>query len=354
VSLEKFGWNPFFEAWFSEHAGDGAFPARVTSEHRGECRVRTGSGDMRAEVSGRLKHDAAGRLDLPAVGDWVVCRERQGHEATIVAVLPRRSAFVRKAAGARTTEQVIAANVDTIFVVTGLDDDFNLRRIERYLTLTWESGARPVVVLNKADLCDDLAARVAEVERVAAGTPVVAVSAAEGTVEPLAEWLRPGETVALLGSSGVGKSTITNRLLGGETQRTSAVREHDARGRHTTTHRELFLLPSGALLVDTPGMRELQLWGTGEEGLREAFDDVERVARECRFTDCRHENEPGCAVVAAVEAGALDEGRLASYHALERELAHLEARRDQRLQLEQKRRWKTIHKQMRHHPKKQR
>ena len=352
MNLEKFGWNPFFEAWFSEHAGDGAFPARVTSEHRGECRVLSEAGEMRAEVSGRLKHDAAGRLDLPAVGDWVLCHERSGGEATIVAVFPRRSAFVRKAVGARAVEQVVAANVDTIFVVTGLDNDFSARRIERYLTLTWESGASPVVVLNKADLADDLAARVAEVERVAAGAPVVAISAAEGSVESLVEWLRPGETVALLGSSGVGKSTITNRLLGGDAQRTAAVREHDSGGRHTTTHRELFLLPSGALLVDTPGMREVQLWGAGDEGLREAFDDVDQLARECRFTDCRHEAEPGCAVAAALAAGEIDGARVASYHALQRELASLEARRDQRLQLEQKRRWKTITKQMRHHPKK--
>lgn len=350
MNLETFGWSSYFSEQFEPFAREGLVAGRVAQEHRGVLRVWTADGEIEAETSGRLRHEARGRGDLPAVGDWVAIRQRPNETASIRAVLPRRGAFSRKAAGARTDEQIVAANVDTVFLVTGLDGDFNVRRIERYLTVAWESGARPVVVLNKADLCPDLAGYVADAESVSAGVPVVAVSAGFGDVTELAAFLKPGETVALLGSSGVGKSTITNRLLGGEAQKTGAVRESDDRGRHTTTHRELFLLSSGALLVDTPGMRELQVWAGDEgTGLDDAFSDVADFARQCRFGDCRHEGEPGCAVAEALESGALDADRYANYVALGREIAHVATKNDQRLRLAQKQRWKAIHKAQREH-----
>jgi ribosome biogenesis GTPase len=352
VHLETFGWSPYFSEQFEPFAREGLIPGRVALESRGTCRVWTADGEIVAETSGGLRHAARERGELPAVGDWVAVKPVPGETAKIRAVLARRGAFSRKVAGSRAERQVVAANVDTVFLVAGLDGDFNLRRLERYLTLAWEGGARPVVVLSKADVCDDVAARVAEAEGVAAGVPVLAVSSAlEGGLAPLEAYLEPGHTLALLGSSGVGKSTIVNRLLGAETQRTSAVREHDSRGRHTTTHRELFLLPSGALLVDTPGMRELHVWGDGG-GLEGAFSDVEALARSCRFSDCRHQNEPGCAVAEALANGSLDEARFANYVALERELAHTARRHDQRLQLAEKQRWKAIHKAQRQYKKK--
>lgn len=258
---------------------------------------------------------------------------------------------MRRVAGETTGEQVIAANVDTVFLMNGLDGDLNPRRLERYLTAAWESGAVPVVVLNKLDLADDRDARIAEVEALAMGTPVVAVSALERRgLEALAPWLEAGRTVALLGSSGVGKSTLVNALLNEERQATGPVREDDSRGRHTTTHRELVPLPGGAMLLDTPGMRELQLWGD-EAGLEEAFADVAALATECRFRDCGHTGEPDCAVRAAVERGVLDEGRLASWHKLQRELRRLANRQDARARAAEQARWRAISKSMKHHPK---
>jgi ribosome biogenesis GTPase len=336
LNLKRFGWHPFFEACFAEYAEEGLVPARVVAELRGAYRLATEAGEIDGRLAGKLRHEAEDRAALPAVGDWVAVAPAGAEAAVVRAVLPRRGAFSRKVAGMRVEEQIVAANVDTVFVVVGLDNDFNLRRVERYLALAWESGARPVVALNKVDVCDDPEARAREVEAVAIGVPVVLVSAARGDgLDGLSAHLRAGETVALLGSSGAGKSTLANRLLGGDVQRTGGVREHDSRGRHTTTHRELFVLPSGAILVDTPGMRELQLWGDGG-GVAEAFEDVEALARECRFSDCSHASEPGCAV-----RDAVDPKRLASYRALGREMTALE----------RKRHWKAIHKAMRSHSK---
>ena len=239
--------------------------------------------------------------------------------------------------------------MDTVFLVAGLDGDFNPRRVERALVLAWESGAEPVIVLNKADLAVDVEARRREMESAAAGVPVLVISAREGSgLDALSPYLAAGRTVALLGSSGVGKSTIANRLLGDELLRTSAVREHDQRGRHTTTHRELLLLPGGAILLDTPGLREIQLWA-GDEGLAAAFSDVSALASRCRFRDCRHQGEPGCAVQAAVGSGTLAEARLASHHKLERELRHRRLQADAGLQQAEKARWKAIHKAARKH-----
>ena len=358
MTLEALGWNGFFAAHFAEvaeAAAPGLLPARVI-EQAGLYRVATGApvspgppgppGDIEllAEPAGRLRREAreSDASSLPAVGDWVAIRapEAQG-TARIEAVLPRRSAFTRRAAGRRHERQVVAANIDTVFLVSGLDGDFNPRRIERYATAAWDSGARPVVLLNKADLSDDLYARVAEVEDVALGIPVHAVSALTGAgFESLAPYLTPGGTVAFLGSSGVGKSTLVNRLLGREAQAIAAVRESDDRGRHTTTSRALFVAPGGWLLIDTPGMRELQLWEG--EGLNAAFADVEDLAAGCAFRDCRHAGEPGCAVLEAVERGELSPGRLESYRKLQRELRHLELESDVHARLKEKQRVKAM------------
>jgi ribosome biogenesis GTPase len=299
-----------------------------------------------AEVAGGLRHGASSALDLPAIGDWVGVRLLEGSDRPLIqAVLPRRTAFVRRAPGDRAVAQVLAANVDTVFLVVGLDADFNLRRLERTLVLAWESGAEPVVVLNKADLAASaLDTRRAEVAGIAPGVPTVVLAARRGEgLEALAPWLGAARTVALLGSSGVGKSTIVNRLLGREKQKTQEVREADQRGRHTTTHRELVVLPGGALLIDTPGMRELQLW-EGDGALGDTFDDIAAIAPGCHFRDCRHDTEPQCAVKAAVERGEITPGRLDSYQRLRREVAHLERQVDQRAATEEKRRWKVIHK----------
>jgi len=353
--LEELGWGPFFSEAWPPFASEGLIPARVVVSHARALRARGAEGERLAGISGRLRHAARSPEDLPVVGDWVALRPRDGGGRTLVhAVLPRRTAFVRRAAGVLTVQQVLAANVDTVFLVMGLDRDYNPRRIERALVLAWESGADPVVLLNKADICDDVDARRAEIEAVAPGVPVRVIAAKEGRgLEALAPWLERGKTVALLGSSGVGKSTIVNRLLGEDRQRTRAVRESDQRGRHTTTHRELVILPEGGLLLDTPGLREIQLWAS-EEGFATAFQDVEVLAPGCRFRDCEHGSEPGCAVSAAVEAGDLGEDRLASYHKLRAELRSLEIREDPELQREEKARWRSIIKSVKVHPKRSR
>ena len=324
---------------------------RVAREDRDRYTVLSRSGALSAVLTGRFRHDALARADLPAVGDWVMARAEAGGPATISALLPRASTFMRKVAGDTTQEQVVAANVEAVFLVCGLDGDFNPRRVERALTAAWESGAQPVVVLNKADLASDVAARVAETEAVAPGAPVVALSALEGNgLDALSPWLVPGHTIALIGSSGAGKSTLTNALLGEARQATGAVREEDSRGRHTTTHRELVPLPSGALLLDTPGMRELQLWGD-DSGLEGAFPEVTELVARCRFSDCTHASEPGCAVLEALASGVLDAARFAAWLKLQRELRYLAGRQDARIRAEDTAKWKAIHKEMRHHPK---
>ncbi|MCC6349401.1 MAG: ribosome small subunit-dependent GTPase A [Candidatus Eisenbacteria bacterium] len=351
MSLSSLGWNARFETAFAPHRAAGLTPARVAREDRDRYVVLDEGGARSAELAGRLRHEARSRAELPAVGDWVALRPGAASSAVVHALLPRTSAFVRKVAGGNTEEQVVAANVDTVFLVSGLDGDFNPRRIERYLASAWDSGAEPVVVLNKADLASDPGALIAATEAVAPGVAVVALSALEGRgVGTLARWLAPGRTVALLGSSGVGKSTLVNALLGEPRQATGGVREDDSRGRHTTTHRELVPLPGGALLLDTPGMRELQLWGD-ESGLGEAFPEIAELARRCRFRDCRHEREPGCEVLAALERGELDAERHASWAKLQRELAWLAARQDARARSEAASKWKAISKSMKRHPK---
>ena len=346
--LGTLGWTDFFEGPFAPYREQGFVPARVSLEHQHIYRVCTGEDEPLAHVSGRLRHLAVARREYPAVGDWVALeRGPAGHRATIHAVLPRRSRFSRKSAGDVTEEQVIAANLDTVFLVTGLDRDFSLRRIERYVVTAREGGTSPVVVLNKSDLRDDLQAILEEVASVAGGVPVYAISSRTGAgLDLLEPHLSRGRTVALLGSSGVGKSTLINALLGEQRQRTFEVREKDSRGRHTTTNRELIVLPQGGLLIDTPGMRELQLW-EGDGALGDTFDDVESLAADCYFRDCRHDTEPRCAVKAAVERGQLAADRLDSYQRLRREVERLDRKVDQHAATEEKRKWKVIHKGLR-------
>jgi ribosome biogenesis GTPase len=360
LDLATLGWDA---TWADATPLDGGRrPARVIAVHKETAIVRDADGgDRPATVSGRFRYDALAPSDYPAVGDWVALEPTPstagpGDPATIVAVLPRRSAIrrsaadsTRRTAGLLADEQVLAANVDVAFLVAGLDRDFNLRRLERYLAVAWSSGVQPVVVLNKADIAEDLPGRLVAVEAIAPGVPIVVLSALTGDhVVDLGGWLTAGQTAVVLGSSGVGKSTLVNALLGEQRQATGAVRGDDSRGRHTTTHRELFVLPGGGLLVDTPGIRSLEVAGA-DDGVDVVFDDIADLATACRFRDCRHTTEPGCAVRGAVDDGVLSEDRLASHRKLERELAHAERKGDPRAQAEERKRWKSIHKSVGRH-----
>jgi ribosome biogenesis GTPase len=338
LDLTALGWSARLEESFAPHAATGLQPARVSLEHTHIYRVLTADGELLARVAGRLRHRAAERADYPAVGDWVaIARDRHDGDARIHAILPRTSRFSRRAAGDVTEEQIVAANIDTVFIVGGLDGDFNPRRLERYLVVARESGASPVIVLNKADLSDNPDARVEEVRALAADTPVHAVSARNpASLEVLKQYLGYGQTGALLGSSGVGKSSIVNRLVGHDLLPTREVRESDSRGRHTSANRQLVRLPETGVLIDTPGMRELQLWETGE-GLADTFGDIEELAGSCRFRDCRHRTEPGCAVLDAVAKGALPADRLTSFQKLADEQVYQAQQQDQRAAIEAKR-----------------
>jgi ribosome biogenesis GTPase / thiamine phosphate phosphatase len=349
MRLGELGWDDERAAQFAPFSGKADVrPGRVAIEFNHNYRVYVDGDEIEAIAAGRLKHHAENRSELPAVGDWVVVRKRPDEDrGSIQSILPRRSKFSRKAAGNVTDEQVVAANVDVVFLVMGLDNDFNLRRMERYVLVARDSGASPVILLTKPDLADDVAARVADVSGMAGDLPIHVLSPKlnEG-VEQVRGYLRMGLTGALLGSSGVGKSTIINRLVGFDLLKTRAVRESDSRGRHTTTHRELVKLPDGGLIIDTPGMRELQLWDVGE-AVKETFEDIEALAAACHFTDCRHREEPRCAVKAAVADGRLSASRLESYHKLQDELVHLATQQDERARLEEKRQSKVQNKALR-------
>jgi len=376
-ALEPFGFDEYFAAAFLEASEPGELPARVAELQRGRYGLilpRPG-GEIEsadATLKGRLSHEArlldeaGGAGLLPAVGDWVVAQGAaqgaaqgeggSGSSFVISSILPRRSAFARREPGSpeRLATQVLAANVDTAFIVAAADQRWSLRRIERYITLAYEAGVTPVVVVTKADRAEDGESLVEDARALSPGLEAVLVCAPQGRgLEGLSPWLREGKTAVLLGSSGAGKSTLLNALAGSQLAATSAVRADDDRGRHTTTHRELFRLPSGALVIDSPGLREIQILA-GEDALAEAFADVEALAAQCRFRDCRHEAEPGCAVRAALESGRLDPGRFAGWKKISREVAFLAAREDPRVAAEQAQRWKTINKSMRGYTKERR
>lgn len=281
MDLHELGWNSRWQEKFEPYAMSGLAPGRVVSEHRGVCRAETANGELTAEIAGRLRHHVERRSGLPAVGDFVALRLPDGEGSAIIqAVLPRNTAFVRKAAGARLDGQVIAANIDTVFIVMALDHDFNLRRLERYLVLIWEGGADPVILLNKADLCGAVESSRLRVQQVAPGVSVHVLSALTAAgLAGLEPHLQRGVTIGFVGSSGAGKSTLLNQLLGREAQATREVRPSDSRGRHTTTHRQLFVLPHGGVIIDTPGMRELQLW-SAEQGVETVFADIIRLATQ--------------------------------------------------------------------------
>jgi ribosome biogenesis GTPase / thiamine phosphate phosphatase len=342
LQLEDLGWDASFADDFEPYQQQGLIPARVAARHHGPCELLTEQGRIGGVPAGRLEG-----LDLPVAGDWVAVRPLPGERKGIVeAILPRRTTFTRKEAWRRTVAQVVAANVDTVFLVTAFGQDLNARRLERYLTAAWDSGSSPVIVVNKSDTTSDPEGDLAEVEAIAFGVPVHTISAATGArLDELTPYLTRGRTVALLGSSGVGKSTLINRLAGRELLATAETGK-GGRGRHTTTNRELVPLPGGALLLDTPGMRELQLWAD-ETVLDSTFTDVAGLASGCRFADCTHLHEPGCAVRAAIADGSLDPERFESYLKLQRELRALELKKDARLRSEARKEWRRRHREMR-------
>ena len=350
MHLADFGWIPFFVPHFQVFAEQNFTPARVTRADGAFYQILCEQGPLSAEVSGKFRHSAAAKSDFPTVGDWVVIQILPGEDrATIHGLLPRKSRFSRQAVnpggrgenGGKVEEQVVAANVDTVFLVNGLDGgrSFQLQRLERYLTLAWDSGASPVIVLNKADLCPEVEVYVAEAETIALGVPVHAVSAVEKQgLDDLRPYLDHGQTAVFLGPSGVGKSTLINSLLGDDQLKIGSVRDDDRRGRHTTTWSELRFAPSGGMIIDTPGMRDIQMWAD-EDSLKESFEDIEALAPLCRFGDCRHEREPGCAVLEAIERGELEESRLHSFRKLQREIQYLTDRQEQKGRKSAKEQW---------------
>jgi ribosome biogenesis GTPase len=345
MKLESLGWNDFFEAYFAPHRGKGYLPGRVSIHHRERYVIYTEQGELWGQVSGKFRFDAAGLKDYPSAGDWVAfSKTGEDQPAIIHKVLERKSKFSRKTAGNRSDEQIIAANIDIVFLVMGLDGDYNPRRLERYLAFAWDSGAHPVVVLNKSDICPALQECIDETRSVARDADVIVMSAFHPEdIRPIRSLMKPGLTGVLLGSSGVGKSTITNILLGKEHSRVQEVRESDSRGRHTTSYRELLVLPEGGIIIDTPGLRELQFLES-EENLPGGFDDIEELASNCRFRDCNHDSEPGCAVKNAIEEGRLEAKRFENYRKFQREIGYQTARQGMGAQKLEKERWKKISK----------
>lgn len=348
IDLDDLGWCEFFATNFAPHTASGWRPARVVVHNRLGYVVVAEAGELTAVVSGKFRHQAHSPAEYPVVGDWVAAEIiEQEEKALIHAVLPRRTKFSRTTAGGTTDEHILSANIDDVFIVAALSGELNLRRIERYLALAHDSGAAPTIVLTKLDLCDHAAAAKATVQELAGGTPVLALSSLTGKgVKALRRAIQPGRTAVLLGPSGVGKSTLVNCLCGEELLAVQPVREDDQKGRHTTTRRELLLLRGGGLIIDTPGMRELQLW-EGDAGITDAFEDIAALAVGCRFTNCTHGAEPGCAVRTALEGGTLTTARLENYRKLRGEAASFQGRSAERLREEKRRRIKAMSRSLR-------
>ncbi|MDD1740236.1 MAG: ribosome bioproteinis GTPase [Methanosaeta sp. ASP1-1] len=335
--LRKLGWNSFFGENFREYAM-GFEPGRISRVNKNDCRVHLKSGEVKARVSGRQRHDGL----YPAVGDWVALSKDISGTYTIHAILPRKSKISRKDAGKATGEQIIVTNIDVAFIMTSLNRDLNMRRLERYLSVVRQNRVDPVILLNKSDICANVEARIKDVKAIAQDVPIYAISATEGIgMQPLSLYLQEGKTVVLLGSSGVGKSTLINALEGNERQKISEIREDDCRGRHTTTARELILLEKGGVIIDNPGMREMQLWEAGV-GLQNTFPDIEELAAQCKFSDCRHETEPGCMIKKAILDGELSEVRFESYNKLQREALAVERKKNPELMIAEKKKWKKL------------
>ncbi len=358
-TIKHYGWNDSWETKWNEQIRSekrGKMVAgRVLLEHKLMYRVVTDQGEWLGTLSGNFKHNAQQRRDYPAVGDWVGIEQMPGEEKGIIhSILPRNSLFSRKVAGDTTVEQIVAVNVDYVLLVMSLNLDFNLRRLERYMIAAWDSGANPVIVLTKKDLCNDPEIYIEQAEAIAFGVPIYVVSSVTGEgITELQNLLKEGKTAALLGSSGVGKSSLTNALCGEDVMNVQTIREDDDKGRHTTTHRELFHMPCGGLLIDTPGMREFQLWDNSES-LDAGFKDVEQIAETCRFNDCQHNGQPGCAIEEALKNGSLSRERYASYEKLKKELAFMERKADLAAQKAERSKWKQITKDSRKRPIKKR
>lgn len=353
--LEHLGLNEELRKEYEEYknkSNEELILGRVALEHRGMYKAYTEAGELLVHISGKMGYKALDRVDYPAVGDWVIISPQTGEEKGVIKkVLKRKSKFSRKVAGTEQKEQIIASNIDTLFLVMSLNQDFNTRRLERYLTMAYDSGANPVIVLTKKDLCADIDKKKYDVENVAYGVPIITTSTVtnEG-IEEIKEMIKTGKTIALTGSSGVGKSSLINSILGEDKMKTKEIREDDGEGKHTTTHRELLLIPEGGILIDTPGMRELQLWATENDTISQSFQDITDLALKCKFRDCSHDNEPDCAVLKAINEGNLEEKRYKSYLKLQKEMEYIE---DKTAYLQKhKEKHKNISKHMRNNKKK--
>lgn len=345
--IDKYGWNDFF----AKNVIDDCFlPARIINQQLNTYTIICNQGEKEAKVSGKLIHNATQKDDFPVIGDWVLIKNVDSDLAIIHSILPRKNFISRNSArgsskgsnNGHIEQQIIAANIDYVLLVTSLDRDFNLRRIERYLSIIYSSGAAPVIILNKADLCDDIDEYISRVEEVAFGVPIHAISAISNNDEIFEQYLKPGLTSVLIGSSGVGKSTIINLLLQNEKQKIQAISGSVNKGRHTTTHRELFLTPSGGIIIDNPGMREIQLFDD-DQGVKNLFSDIVDLSSSCKFADCSHDTEHGCAIKKAIRDGVLLEERYQSYLKLKKENDFFEAKKSKNLISIEKDKWKEIH-----------